>query len=60
VIAVAAPDDRAIVRCTLAHAWQLAMHARVEGWHAEMELLLAQLVARIGIWHQHGMGAWWS
>lgn len=60
MIAVSAPDDRAIVRCTLGHAWQLAMHVRVEGWHAGMELLLERIAVRVGIWHDHGMGAWWS
>jgi hypothetical protein len=60
VIVIAATDDQAAVRCTLGDAWQLAMHVRAEGWDAITMAMFVRLVVRIGIWHDHGMGAWWS
>lgn len=60
MIAVVAPEDRAIVLCTLGTAWELAMYVHRHGWTEGAEEQLANLAERIGLWHQGGLGRWWS
>lgn len=60
MIAVAAPDDRVIARCTQGYAWQLAMHVYREGWTWWNNELLFALTTRIALWHDRGLSGVWS
>ena len=59
-VVIADVDARLVARCTLGYMFALSLLVLRDGWTASTELTRDQIICRIALWHQAGIGGAWS